>query len=283
MATDLLNHLRVVFTPSAVTDLARVLGEKGEITQKAMDGLLPAITSGVIHRASDQEGAAILYNLLRSTPLDTDPNVVQLIETNSHRQKAAESGNALLKQLYDERIHRLTDTTAQYSGVSLGSATTLTGLVMSVLMGFLSKQVTTRNLTQPQLIALLAGETDIVRQAIPATLATLLGWFIGTDIPSRPIITPTLPEPVTEVPQDDQKAAAFPWLRWALIGLGLLLLFFFLTRMCNREKTETTTSSDSTTSPAGMATDTLAAIWTETGPDPRYAWALTYLVGANLT
>ncbi|MBD2757421.1 OmpA family protein [Spirosoma validum] len=275
MATDLLNHLRAAFTPSAVTDLARVLGEKAEPTQKAMDGLLPAITSGVIHRASDQEGAATLYNLLRSTPLDTDPNVVQLVETNSHRQKAAESGNALLKQLYDERVHRLTDTTAQYSGVSLGSATTLTGLVMSVLMGFLSKQVTTRNLTQPQLVALLAGETDIVRGAIPATLATLLGWFIGTDIPSRPITTttptPTRTEPVTAVRQDEPKAAAFPWLRWVLIGLGLLLLFFFLTRMCGREKTETTTSSDSTTSSTGVATDTLASDLNgnEAGPEVR--------------
>ncbi len=96
MNSTLLDHLRSVFTSSAVADLARTLGDDAAHVKKALDGLLPAVTGGVINQASTNEGAATLYRLLKSTPFDTDPSMEQLIETSIHRQKAAESGNALL-------------------------------------------------------------------------------------------------------------------------------------------------------------------------------------------
>ena len=259
MTSSLLDDLRSVFTPAAASDLASTLGETPAATQKALDGLLPAITSGVIKRAESDQGAAMLYQLLKSTPFDTDPSMAQLVETNTHRQKAAESGNSLLKQLYDEGVHRLAESTAQYSGVSVGAATTMTGLVMSVLMGFLSKQVATRHLTQPQVAAYLQGETGGIRGAVPAALAGLIGWFIGTDT-LRPVTsTPVRPQTVTPLRGEDKDAngAAFPWLRWLLIGLGLLLLFFLLLRTCNRDETKTT--STTTTDPLAVATDTGAS------------------------
>lgn len=141
MATTLLDHLRSVFTAPAVNDLARVLNESNAPTQKAIDGLLPAVTAGVVNQAQTNEGAATLYRLLNSTPFDTDPGLKQLVDADSHRQKAAESGNELLRQLYTDRPQRLAESTAQYSGVGPASATTLAGLVMSVLMGYLYKQI----------------------------------------------------------------------------------------------------------------------------------------------
>ena len=103
MATTLLDHLRSVFTPAAANDLARTLGENASATQKALDGLLPTIAAGIVNRAEGNEGETTLYQLLKSTPFDTEPSIEQLVETGSHRQKAADSGNALLRKLYDER------------------------------------------------------------------------------------------------------------------------------------------------------------------------------------
>lgn len=258
MTSTLLEQLQSVFTSSAVSDLARALNEQNAPTQKAIDGLLPTVTGGVLNQAATDEGAATLYRLLNSTPFDSDPSMQQLAETSSHRQKAAESGNGLLSQLVTDRPQRLAESTAQYSGVSLGSATTLTGLVMSVLMGYLHKQVTTRSLTQAQLVTLLRGETDTVRSAIPAALAGGLGWLIGT---GRPVTTTTIPaSTVTQTrtnDDDDRKAVGFPWLRWLLIGLGLLLLFWLLTRGCNRDETATTTQR--TSESTGAATDSVAS------------------------
>jgi|GEM_PF-3574765 len=116
-------------------DLARELKETPVAAQKAVDALLPTVTSGVASYASTPDGADKLYQLLNDTPIDTDPSVERLVETDSHRQKAAESGNDVLKKMYGERIHQVSEVTTQHSGVSLGSAATLTGLITSVLLG----------------------------------------------------------------------------------------------------------------------------------------------------
>lgn len=251
MNSTLLDHLRSIFVPSAVSDLARIMGQDAAPTQKAVDGLLPAITSGVINRAASPGGATILYQLLKSTPFDSDPSLNRLVETSAHLTKAADSGNSLLRQLFDDRPQRLADSTAQYSGVSPTSATTLTGLVMSVLMGFLHKQIATRSLSEPQFVSLLQGESETVRGAIPTALAGLLGWFIGTGT-VRPVTTTTTvrSEPVAEV-----AAAGTPWWRWLLYLLIPLLLLFLLLRSCNRDKTTETT----TTQGAAVTSDSVAS------------------------
>lgn len=268
MTNTLLDHLRSAFTNSAVSDLARHLNEPNAPTQKAIDALLPAITSGVISRAQTDDGANTIYRLLTSTPFDTDPGMEQLVGTDSHRQRAAESGNRLLGELIPDRPERLAESIAQYSAVGLGSAITLTGLVMSVLMGYLHKQVKARNLTRAQLAATLGSEADVVRGAVPAALAGLTGWFIGdgTTRVVNPGPTTTIPASgTTQVRRDDddEKPAGFPWLRWLLIGLGLLALLFLLTRSCNRDKTDTAavpaTTDTTTTETTATAGDTIAS------------------------
>ena len=249
MSSILLDHLRTAFNPTAVSELSRALREAPAPTQKALDGLIPAVTAGVINRVSEPEGATRLYQLLSDTPFTTDPTMSQLVEIGEHRQKAAESGNALLKQLFTDQPNRLAQATAQYSGVGLGSATTLTGLVMSVLMGFLRQQVTTRSLTQAQLAALLLGETELVRSAVPAALVGGLGWLIGS---SRPLSAqPT--RTVSTAPTDEGPAGT-PWWRWLVVALALLALLFFLLRGCNGDKISPT--ADST---PGSASDTIAS------------------------
>lgn len=261
MTSLLLDHLRSVFTPSSASELSGVLGEATAPTQKALDGLLPALTAGVINLVSDQQGATNLYQLLVDTPFATDPAMSELVGTGDHRQKAAASGNALLGQLFAEKPNRLAEATASFSGVRLESAGTLTGLVMSVLMGFLHQQVTRRSLTQAQLTALLLGETDGVRGAIPAALAGGLGWLIGSSRPATTI--PLRTEPITPVPTDDRPAAT-PWWRWLLLGLALLALLFFLLRGC-RDKSPAGNAGESAVS----ATDTLATDTDGNAPDVR--------------
>lgn len=256
---NLLDHLRSTFTTSAITDLSRLLSEPQAAVQKAIDGLLPAVVSGVVNHTQSDDGAATLYRLLTSTPFDTDPSMEQLVETSTHRQKAAEAGNQLLRELHPDRPERLAEATAQYSGVGLGSAATLTGLVMSVLMGYLHKQLKARNLTRAQLASLLASEGGTARGLVPAALAGLIGWFIGGDTIRTTTTTPV--STVSETHREEEPKAGFPWLRWVLIGLGLLLLFWLLTRACGRDESETTTTTGlaDTTTAVGTASATIAS------------------------
>lgn len=265
MTNILLDHLRSIFSPAA-SELARTLSETPTATQKALDGLLPAVTAGVINRADSAEGATTLYQLLKSTPFDTDPSMARLVETDEHRRKSAESGNSLLEKLYTDRVQRLPEATAQYSGISTTSATTLTGLVMSILMGFLRQQVDTRNLTEPQLAAMLRGEGTTVRGAVPAALAGLLGWLIGTDIP-RPATTTTIRPETISRPAEQPDRDGTPWWRWLLYILIPLLLLLLLLRNCNGKKTETV-ATESTTA---VNADTVASDPDGNGPEVRVA------------
>ena len=237
-----------------------MLSEQPAATQKAVDGLLPAITTGVVNQTRTQEGAATLYRLLQETSFATDPSAQQLVQTDAHLRKAAESGNSLLKKLYGEPVHRLTEAVTQYSGVGLGSAATISGLVMSVLMGLLNKDFMTGNSSPAQFATALRTGTDlaVTRAAIPAALVGLLGWFIGDDT-VRPVTTTPInrPEPVVR-PADDQRAAAFPWLRWLLIGLGLLLLLWLLLRGCNSEK-KTAATAGAVADTTMVSADTVAS------------------------
>ncbi len=261
MSSTLLEHLRSVFTPSAASELARNLGEPTSSTQKALDGLLPTVTAGVINQVSDQEGAKQLYQLLSETPFATDPTLIQLVDQDNHRQKSAESGNALLNQLYADRPNQLAEAAAQYSGVSLGSASTLTGLVMSILMGFLHQQLTRRSMTQAQLTALLLGETDSARLAIPTGLAAVLGWLIGAPRPAS--ATPLRTEPISPASRDDHPAGRV-WWRWLLGALALLALLFFLLRGCHRDQTQQTVDSSKTS-----GSDTITSEGQGNGPQVR--------------
>ena len=242
MTNTLLNHVQSVFTPSATNDLSDTLNETPAITQKLLDGLLPTVTAGILNKAQTDEGISALHRLLTNTPFATDPSVNQLVETGSHREKAAESGNDLLKKLYDERVDQVPETAAQYSGASVGSATVVTGLVASILMGYLHRQVTTQNLTEAQLALLLRGEANGTRLAVPAAMAGPLGWFIGLG---------TIREVPAAVLANDDKGG-FAWLPWLLLVLGLIALFWFLTKSCSSDTAKTNDV------PAGTDTDTVA-------------------------
>jgi OmpA-OmpF porin, OOP family len=260
MTSTLLDYLRSVFTPSAVSELAHTLGQAPAPTQKALDGLLPAVTAGVINRASDQQGATTLYELSSRTPLATDLSTSPLAGSDDDRQKAAASGNALLNQLYPDQPDRLAESTAQYSGLSVGSTLTLTGLVMTGLMGYLHQVVTRRSLNQTQLTALLLSEGDAVRGAIPVALGGLLGGLIGGNRPtSVPVQTEVLPPAKTI-----ERPAGTPWWRWALLALALVALLFFLLRGCKDEKASLPEN-------ASTATDTLASDLNGNTPDVRVA------------
>ncbi|GAB4019360.1 hypothetical protein GCM10028808_56870 [Spirosoma migulaei] len=245
--TTPLDHLRSVFTPSAVNDLAHSLNENKANTPKAIDGLLPTVTAGVMNRVSDNDGAKKLYHLLKNTPFSTEPNLGELVDTASERQKAAESGNALLKKLYDQRVHQVAQETSKYSGIGLGSATTLTGLVASVLMGFLHKQVIARDLTEAQLAAMLHSEGDATRSVIPAMFGVPLAWFIGTPFPAA--------TPVVPIREEAAPAGGMLWWKWLLIGLGLFLLTLVLLRYCKPDKS---TAEQAIGSGVAAATDTVA-------------------------
>ena len=256
MTNHILEHLRSKFKTATVNDLAQTLSESPASTQKAVEGLLPAVTAGVINRSNQSDGLALIHNLLTNAKFDTN-NIEQLVETSDQRRKAAESGNEFMTKLHPTQINQLATETAAYSGVKQTSASTIIGLIASVLMGYLHTRIRTNNLTETQLATLLRDETDGVREGIPSALAVAVGWLpiLGqtrvttTSVPVTPVVpvTPAAPAATTvRTTDDDDHKGGGGWWRWLLLALGLLALFLLLTRMCNRDETETAGAREET-------------------------------------
>lgn len=221
MATVLLDHLRAVFTVSAATALAHTLHETEAATQKAISGLLPTLTVGVLNRATNEDRVAGLYHVLIATPFGNELTATQLTEMGARQQQVVRSGNAMLKRLYGygNRVQELVKSTAQYSAIRIDSANVLIGLIMFALMQFLHTQITSHDLTERQLAKLLADETDSVYGAVPSALS---GTFGGPVSVGQPV--------ATVPPPHIRRVGSFPWSRWLLVGSGLLLLCFLLFR-----------------------------------------------------
>ncbi|PRY25882.1 OmpA family protein [Spirosoma oryzae] len=132
--------------------------------------------------------------------------------------------------------------------MSLGSATTLTGLVASVLLGFLHRQVVSNGMTEAQLAAMLNSGIEATRSVTPVVFGLPLAWFMGTAY--------TAPTPAVPVREDAAPGGGLLWWQWLLIALGLILLILLLLRACGPDKTTT----DQADQPVVVTpTDTLAS------------------------
>ena len=90
MTNALLDHLKSVFTPLAANDLwPENYGKLQPTPSRAIDALLPTITSGIANYASTPDGADKLHRLLNETPIASDPSMEQLV---ADRQPPPESG-----------------------------------------------------------------------------------------------------------------------------------------------------------------------------------------------
>ena len=266
MTNHVLEHLRSKFTTATVNDLAQTLNENPASTKTAVDGLLPAVTAGVINRSNQSDGLTLIHNLLNNAKFDSEP-IGQLVETPEDRRKAAESGNEFMTRLHGGQVDQLAQETAAYSGVKQASASTLIGLIASVLMGYLHTRIRAGSLNETQLATLLRDETDGIRAGVPAALATAVAWLptitqtrvTTTSVPVTPVVPVTPAAPVTStVRTEDNDNKGSGWWRWLLLALGLIGLFLLLTRMSNRDETESATVREETVVSADT-TETVAS------------------------
>ncbi len=259
MTTNLLTLLEEQFDDNAINHLSQTLGETPAVISKALDGVLPAVVGGVAQHSKDPGAPASLLSLLQaSAPY---PSLGESFTDSTRTQTAVTTGNTLLTRIFGNKINRIVDTIATYSGAKSTSITSLLGLAASSLMGLLTRQSTgTSALTAGGLTSTLEGQADIVGNAMPVALRSLLSLIgitvVGTETTTIKHSTPTTPVAAVEPDKGT------PWLRWLLILLGILLLLWLLRSCLGGDKKETTTVvTDSTTTMATppVTADTVAS------------------------
>ena len=130
---------------AAVGRLSSMLGEDQTNTQKALDGSLPAVLGGLIHRSNENSGTDSLLDLIRSnanayptagstTSSNWLENIGDLFDGNPNNNNLMSLGTGLLSSIFGNNTSGIANAVSSYSGVKSSSASSLLGLAASCLL-----------------------------------------------------------------------------------------------------------------------------------------------------
>ncbi len=231
---NLLDLLKDQIGSTVVNKAAEYLGESTSSTQSALGSIMPAVLGGVINQASTTDGVKGLMGLFSKGSEHTDllGNLGNMLGQTGGFDKILNMGGPIIKMLFGNKTEGVFDMISNAAGVKKSSASGLMSLVAPVVMGLLSKKVSSEGLGISGLANFLMGQAGSIKSALPAGFASQLGFsnlgdFLG-----------------------DNKGGAAPsgstggfgkFAPWLLGLLGLLLALYFL-KNCN--KTEATDAAN---------------------------------------
>ena len=290
MAVNLLDLAKSYLSDKVVGQISSMLGESQSNTQKALDGALPAILSGIIQKSSEPGGTSSIMDLVGEvmTPNRSAGDVISptggilgqlgnLLTNSGQSSNLLSMGSTIIQSLFGDKAGAIAGAVSSYSGIKQSSASSLMSIAGPILLSVLGNKLTDTNSGASGLSSLLSSQTSAVQAALPSGLGSLLGNIPGLGILSSlaskasNLTSAAVNKPVTRVippvaptyanDNDRDSGGGNRWLPWLLLLLGAAALLYFL-RSCSKDKetvsttTETvTTTVDSTVSGMSAAID----------------------------
>ena len=172
---NLLNLIQSQFSPQAVGQISQAVGEKPEATKAAIGAALPAVLGSLVGKASSLDGANEIFSMLKPGQNQRgwfDSVSGMLAGFTGSPQPG---GGSLLNTLFGSKLGALGEFIASHCGIKSGAAQSILGMAATLLMGTLSKHVSTQGLGPAGLSQFLGSQTQYVKEALPAGLANTLG------------------------------------------------------------------------------------------------------------
>jgi OmpA-OmpF porin, OOP family len=246
MSINLLDLVKTQLTSSIITQTSKFLGESENGTQNALAAALPAVLGGIVNKVSTNDGAKNLMDLLLQGKHDGSllDNFSNIIGNSSQTQGLIQSGNGLLKALVGDKVSGIVNVISSISGISSGSISSLLGIITPLFMGTIGRQVSTNNLGLSGLTSLLSSQIPFIKETLPATLGSVLGFGdFGASVIKR----------INQVEKDTKSPTN--WVPW-IVGGALILGGFLFFKSCQGQSPVSATSA---TAEAAAATETAVA------------------------
>lgn len=206
---QLLNSIKSHLNTSLIQQTAALLEEKDTSVARALNGMVPVILTGILHRAKDPQGNALIFNALsdpRNINFINDP--VRLINNgNLAHDDPKDAAGDLLGKLFGHNIPAIINAIAAFSGVKAASASSMLGMVGPLVMGVLSQKIHDEQLTPDGLANELNARKSAIIGALPGGLSAVMQLPQGLGRAARF--------------NDPQPSSGMRWL-WPLILLFLL-------------------------------------------------------------
>ena len=195
MATNILELLKNEFSDDLIGKLGKFVGEDSTKTKSALGSIFPAVVGALISKGSNAQGASDILGMLTKGGFgeDTLKGLPSAYAGGDATKNLLNIGTNLLGGIFGDRIAKVVDWICSASGVGKSSVSSLLGLAVPAVLGFLGKVVKGANLNATGLMSLLAGQSGFLKDAAPAGLAGALGL---ADLPgAAKAVQPPAPAP----------------------------------------------------------------------------------------
>lgn len=227
-------------TPDVVRHASSAIGEPESATRQSLLSAVPTVLSGITRMASSPQGSAGLATTLREGGFESVvSNPSALFTSGTSASRIAVLGQQLVNRIFGSKSTLVSDAVAKSSGVSTNSANRVLNFAAPLVMGVLSRHVTSQGLNAAGLSSLLADQKEEISSATPPGVLRVLDSSGPTMVTSTSTAA-AVPKDLYREGREEYSQLGrtslppttgggrtkwLPWLLFALVALGLL---FFL-------------------------------------------------------
>lgn len=174
---NILSLIENQLSPQTTSSISNAIGETPEATKTALGAAVPGLLGSLLGKVSaSPNGVTDLFNTLKQGSnqgawQESPANLAQGM-SGATPPPAQQS---LLGSLLGSKLGPVSDFISNHAGVRSGSAMSLLGMAAPLLMGTLSKQVSTQGLGPAGLGQLLTSQIPHLKEALPSGLTNTLG------------------------------------------------------------------------------------------------------------
>jgi len=225
MTPNILESLQSEFGDEIVGMLGKAINEDPSKTKSALGAAFPAILGGLVSKGSSTQGASEILGMITKGGFGTDTlmGLGNAFAGGSATKDLLAAGAELLKKIFGDRMSGVVDLIAGAAGIGKSSASSLLGLVVPAVLGFLGREVKGGNLNVSGLMGLLSGQMESVKAAAPAGLGSVLGLLELSDVPGGARVVQGIEPPVKRPSV----------LKWALPLVLLAAVLAYMLKTCS--------------------------------------------------
>src|SRR5450631_2025881 len=189
MSFNLIEAVKEDLSGDMTNKIAGILGESSTNVQQALQGIIPAVLTGILLKIEAGESQETLNLATDASRIDIPYNLNSLSGgSGSYR------GMDFLQIIFREKTTGLATSVSTYAGISPQSASALMSITAPVVLSALGKHILGTNMNASGLRSFLSGQGKKILNAMPTSLflEVILGIenlsgiaekFSGTEIP----------------------------------------------------------------------------------------------------
>jgi outer membrane protein OmpA-like peptidoglycan-associated protein len=174
MSFNLIESVKTILSGDMTNKMAGILGESSANVQLAIQGIIPAIFTGLFLKTDSGDAQEALNLATAAARIDIPFNLNSLAGGTGNSK-----GMDFLKIIFGEKSSVLSDAIANYAGVSAQSAASLLSIAAPAALGVLGKHILDSNMNASGLRSFLNSQKQKVLNALPTGI--FLNGIMGFD------------------------------------------------------------------------------------------------------